>query len=78
MAEIEITCPRTQLRMPTGIAMDVQSLVLTWAQKLKIKCSHCGQEHEIAVREAYVDGVIHDARSAATGAPWMQGIDPSF
>ncbi len=58
--------------MPTGIAMDLQSLVLTWALKLKVKCPHCGQEHEIAVREAYVDGVLHDARSAGTGMEWMR------
>jgi hypothetical protein len=64
--------------MPTGIATDLQSLVLTWSLKLKVKCPHCGQEHEIAVRDAYVDGVIHDARTAGKGAPWMQGIDPSF
>jgi hypothetical protein len=77
MAELEITCPRTQLRVPTGIAIDVESLALTWALKLMVKCPHCAEEHEIAVREAYVEGVIQDARGAGAGAPWMQGIDPS-
>jgi hypothetical protein len=78
MAELEITCPQTQLRVPTGIAIDVQSLTLSWALKLKIGCPHCGEEHEIAVREAYVDGVLRDIRGAGAGAPWMQGIDSSI
>jgi hypothetical protein len=77
MPELEITCPRTHLRVPTGIATDAQSLVLTWALKLKVKCPHCGEEHEIAVREAYVDGVIRDTQGARAGAPWMQA-DPSI
>jgi phage FluMu protein Com len=76
MAELEITCPRAQLRVPIGIAIDVQSLALT-AKKLKVKCPHCGEEHEIAVREAYVDGVIRDTQGARAGAPWMQA-DPSI
>jgi hypothetical protein len=72
MPELEITCPKTQLRVPTGIAIDGQSLVLTWALKLKVRCPHCGKEHEIAVREAYVDGVIRDTKGAKAGASWMQ------
>ena len=78
MAELEITCPRTQLTVPTGIASDVQSLVLTWALKLKVKCPHCGEEHEIAVREAYVDGVMRDTKGAGAGAPWMPSPTAAF
>jgi hypothetical protein len=73
MAELEITCPKTSRLVPTGIAMDVQSLVLTWALKVKIKCPHCDEEHEIVVREAYVDGVMRETQRAGMGAPWLQG-----
>jgi hypothetical protein len=73
MPELEIICPRTQLRVPTGIATDAQSLALTWALKLTIECPHCGEEHEIAMREAYVDGVLRDTRDSGLG-----GIDPTI
>jgi hypothetical protein len=63
MPELEIACPKTQLRVPTGIARNVESLVLTWALKLEVKCPHCGEEHEITVREAYLDGVLRAALS---------------
>ena len=39
MPELEITCPRTQLTVPTGIAIDVKSLVLNWALTLKVELS---------------------------------------
>ena len=45
------------------------------ALKLKVKCPHCGKEHEIAVREAYVDGVIRDVKGANAGASWMQAAN---
>jgi hypothetical protein len=63
--------------VPTGIAIDVQSLVMTWALTLKVKCPHCGKEHKIAVREAYVDGVMRDTMGAGAGAPWLQGANPA-
>jgi phage FluMu protein Com len=75
MPQLEITCPRTRRTVPTGIAIDVQSLALNWALTLKVKCPHCGKEHEIAVREAYVDGVMRDTKGAGAGAPWMQAAD---
>jgi peptide subunit release factor 1 (eRF1) len=76
MAELEITCPRTRRTVPTGIAIDVQSLVSTWALTLKVKCPHCGKEHETVVREAYVDGVMRDAKNARAGTTsWMQAAN---
>jgi hypothetical protein len=50
MPELEITCPRTQLTVPTGIADDVQGLVLTWALKLNVRCPPCGEEHCASAR----------------------------
>jgi hypothetical protein len=62
MPELEITCPRTQQRVPTGIVVDARTLALTWAMKMTVKCPHCGAEHEVAVREAYMNGLIRDAQ----------------
>jgi phage FluMu protein Com len=28
---------------------------------LKVKCPHCGELHEISVRETYINGVLDDA-----------------
>jgi hypothetical protein len=71
--ELEITCPRTQLAVPTDIAVDAQSLVLTWATKLKVRCPRCGEEHQIAIREAYVDSVLRAAAGGGlAGAVWLQ------
>jgi hypothetical protein len=39
----------------------VQSLRATWSKKLKIHCSLCIGVHEISVREAYIEGALHDA-----------------
>jgi hypothetical protein len=64
MPQLEIICPRTQLCVPTGIATDAKSLALTWALKLTIECPHCGEEHEIGVREAYIDGALRDVQAA--------------
>jgi hypothetical protein len=75
MPELEITCPRTRLTVPTGIAIDVQSLVMTWALTLKVKCPHCGKEHETVVRDAYVDAVMRDATGAGAGTSWMQAAN---
>jgi hypothetical protein len=61
MASLFFTCPTTRERAPTGIATDVQSLRATWSKKLKIHCSLCSGMHEISVREAYIEGALHDA-----------------
>jgi hypothetical protein len=72
MSELEMTCPRTQLPIPTGIAVDLQSLVLTWALRLEVKCPRCGERHPITIREAYVDGVLNEIQGAPSGMVWLQ------
>ena len=61
MAILFFTCPNTRQRAPTGIEMDVQSLRTTWSKKLEVKCSLCGEVHEMTVRETYVDSALLDA-----------------
>jgi len=73
MPELEITCPRTRLTVPTDIAVDAQSLVLTWALQLNVRCPRCGEEHQIAIREAYVDSVLRAAAGGGlAGAVWLK------
>ena len=61
MACLFFTCPKTHQQAPTGIETDVQSLSAAWSKKLKVHCSLCGQEHEISVREIYIEGALYDA-----------------
>jgi hypothetical protein len=61
MASLFFTCPTTHQQAPTGIETDVQSLQAAWKATLKIKCPHCGEMHEISVRETYINGALEDA-----------------
>ena len=61
MASLLFTCPTTRQQAPTGIGTDVQSLRAAWSKKLRVNCSLCGEEHEISVREIYIEGALHDA-----------------
>jgi hypothetical protein len=65
MSELEITCPRTQLPVPTGIAVDLQSLVLSWALKLEVKCPALRRTASNHCREAYVDGILREIQGDA-------------
>ena len=42
----------------TGIETDVQSLRAAWKATLNVKCPHCGEVHEISVRETYINGEL--------------------
>ena len=56
MASLFFTCPTTHQQAPTGIETDVQSLRAAWKATLNVKCPHCGEVHEISVRETYING----------------------
>jgi len=40
------------------------SLFFAWKATLKIKCPHCGDMHEISIRETYINGVLQDSIGA--------------
>jgi hypothetical protein len=61
MAPLIFVCPKTHLQAPSGIETDVQSLSASWKAKLKVNCPHCGEAHEISVRETYINGALQDA-----------------
>jgi hypothetical protein len=56
VAERPIALPPVQGKEPTGIETDVQSLRAAWKARLNVKCPHCGEVHEISVRETYING----------------------
>jgi hypothetical protein len=61
MAPLFFTCPKTNQLAPTGIETDVQSLSAVWKATLKLNCPHCGEMHEVSVRETYLNGALDDA-----------------
>ena len=58
MSSLFFTCPTTHQQAPTGIETDVQSLRAAWKATLNVKCPHCGEVHEISVRETYINGAL--------------------
>ena len=61
MASLLFTCPITHHQASTGIETDVQSLQAAWKAMVKVKCPHCGEIHEMSVRETYINGASQDA-----------------
>ena len=61
MASLFFTCLTTHERAPTGIETGVQSLQAAWKATLKVKYPHCGEVHEISVRETYINAALQDA-----------------
>jgi hypothetical protein len=60
-SELLVPCPRTGRQVPTGIETDVQSLRASWKRMLTVDCPHCGEVHELSVREAYLGSALKDA-----------------
>jgi hypothetical protein len=58
MVPLLFLCPKTNQQAPTGIETDVQSLSASWKAALKVNCPHCGEVHEISVRETYINGAL--------------------
>jgi hypothetical protein len=61
MASLFFDCPKTHRHASTGIETDVQSLRASWKATLKVACPHCGEVHQISVRETYINGASDDA-----------------
>jgi phage FluMu protein Com len=61
MAPLFFTCPKTNQLAQTGVETDVQSLSAAWKATLKVNCPHCGEMHEISVRDEYINGALDDA-----------------
>jgi hypothetical protein len=38
-----------------------------WTKTIRVKCHHCGMDHDISLREAYLDHVLETARTGLAG-----------
>ena len=65
MTEMLATCTTTKQQFSAGIVTDAQSLQKSWKKVLKVNCPHCGEIHEVSVREAYLKGMEDLATWAA-------------
>jgi hypothetical protein len=52
------TCPETKERASVDIGTDAQNLRAAWKSRFQVKCPYCGEDHEISVRDAYLDDAI--------------------
>ena len=76
MSSLFFTCPTTRQQAPTGIETDVQSLRAAWKATLNVKCPHCGEVHEISVREAYINGARQRPISLGHLGPRRPSVSP--
>jgi hypothetical protein len=60
-SELLFACPITGRPVPTGIETDVESLRASWKSVLKLDCPHCGEGHELSVRETYLNRALKEA-----------------
>jgi hypothetical protein len=61
MAALFFTCPKTKHPVPTGVEMTVEGLRQSWLRTLRLTCPHCGEEHDVAVRQTYLNAALDDA-----------------
>ena len=54
------TCPKTNRQAPTRVHTDAKSLRLAWKKTLRVQCPHCGEEHKVSVRDAFLVSALRD------------------
>ena len=54
------TCPKTNRQAPTRVHMDAKSLQLAWKKTLRVQCPHCGEQHKVSVRDAFLKSALRD------------------
>jgi DNA-directed RNA polymerase subunit RPC12/RpoP len=60
MGRLIVQCLKTCETIDTGIATDYKSLSKSWEKTLHIACPHCGEEHEVKVRDAFIRAAVSD------------------
>ena len=56
MGSLFVRCPKTNKPISTGIETDPESLARMQSTTFSIACPHCGQPHELKMRETYTNG----------------------
>lgn len=60
MGILSVYCPTTTRPIPTGIHTDYKDLVRGWDRLINVDCPHCGGNHEVKVRDAFIADAISD------------------
>jgi len=59
---LSMRCPLTNKSINIGVGTRYDSLTRLWNVELKVPCPHCGQDHMVLVRDAYLDQTGDDFR----------------
>ena len=54
MERLIFICPKTEDEVDVGIQSDIVSLLRMWHETVRARCPACGEEHEWAVRDAFL------------------------
>jgi hypothetical protein len=73
-ATLHFFCPTTRQQVPTDIKTDAQGLRASWRSTVNVDCPHCGQVHEISVRDTYLGGALQAAALDRAAMPRRGGL----
>ena len=73
-ATLHFFCPTTRQQVPTDIKTDVQGLSASWRSIVNVDCPHCGQVHEISVRDTYLSGALQAGALDRAAMPRRGGL----
>jgi hypothetical protein len=54
MERLIFTCPKSRRRVDVGIETEIGTLLRIRGQRVRARCSACGQWHEWPVRDAFL------------------------
>ena len=57
MSTLVFACPKTGRSIESGIEVEQDTYVLVRSARIRVRCIHCGGEHENVVKEARLKGV---------------------
>jgi hypothetical protein len=60
MLKLSFRCPTTHRHVETEIETDAGNLAKVWSSHMRIRCPHCNGDHEINVKDAFIENSISD------------------
>jgi hypothetical protein len=54
MGILSFYCPTTTRSIETPIRTEYGKLAGSWAKTMTVRCPHCGAEHELVLRDAFI------------------------
>ena len=58
MTSLVVRCPKTHATIMTRVDTSIEGLAAVWDKTLRLPCPHCGVEHHVKVREAFIQSEI--------------------